>query len=227
MRTVYLIRHAHPDYPLGQRTCLGRTDTPLGPLGRMQAVLLGEELKSAGIESVFSSPLTRCLETAAALGCPIDAVPELAEQDMGLWDGLSFDEIKEHWPELYERREHDSLLVPLGAETLQQVRERVLPAFVACLWRSKGTTAVVAHASVIQTILAELLETPLAESRSLRPPCSAYAVLEQGKSLRCIEMARVPRAAMDRRLAAKLLEASGVPEPVQRHARAVAAEAQR
>ena len=45
MRRVYLIRHGHPDFPLGAHMCLGRTDTPLGPLGRMQAALLGEELE--------------------------------------------------------------------------------------------------------------------------------------------------------------------------------------
>ena len=32
MRRVYLIRHGHPDFPLGAHMCLGRTDTPLGPI---------------------------------------------------------------------------------------------------------------------------------------------------------------------------------------------------
>ena len=40
-RTVYLIRHAMPDLPLGERWCVGvRTDLPLGTLGRLQAALL-------------------------------------------------------------------------------------------------------------------------------------------------------------------------------------------
>ena len=42
MRRIFLVRHGHPDFPLGAHVCLGRTDTPLGALGRMQACLLGE-----------------------------------------------------------------------------------------------------------------------------------------------------------------------------------------
>ena len=114
MRRIWLIRHGHPDFPLGAHMCLGRTNTPLGPLGRMQACLLGEELRGKGL-SVFSSPLTRCRETAAPLGGDAVLVPALAEQDMGPWDGLDFEEIKRRWPDLYARRGDEPLLVPPGA----------------------------------------------------------------------------------------------------------------
>ena len=65
MRTLYLIRHGHPDFPLGAHVCLGVTDTPLGALGRMQAVLMAERMKGTALTAVFTSPLTRCRETAA------------------------------------------------------------------------------------------------------------------------------------------------------------------
>ena len=81
-RTIYLIRHGHPDFPLGAHMCLGRTDTPLGALGRMQACLLGKELGDKDL-SVFTSPLTRCRQTAAPLGGEAVPVPDLAEQNMG------------------------------------------------------------------------------------------------------------------------------------------------
>ena len=66
MRRLYLIRHGHPDFPLGAHMCLGHTDTPLGAPGRMQACALGRGLGDRGL-TVFSSPLVRCLETAAIL----------------------------------------------------------------------------------------------------------------------------------------------------------------
>ena len=50
MRTVWLIRHAMPAIPLGERWCVGgRTDLPLGPLGCLPAALLpfAPELRSA------------------------------------------------------------------------------------------------------------------------------------------------------------------------------------
>ena len=33
MKRVYLIRHALPDFPDGQRRCLGSMDIPLGDAG--------------------------------------------------------------------------------------------------------------------------------------------------------------------------------------------------
>ena len=66
MRKLYLIRHGRPDIPQGKRLCLGRTDIPLGPLGRMQACLLGQEL-AGRVSRVFSSPLSRAVQTAEGI----------------------------------------------------------------------------------------------------------------------------------------------------------------
>ena len=197
MRRIWLIRHGHPDFPLGAHMCLGRTDTPLGPLGRMQACLLGEELREKRL-TVFTSPLTRCRETAAPLGGDAVLVPALAEQDMGPWDGLDFEEIKRRWPDLYARRGDEPLLVPPGAETLEQVRRRALPALRDCLDRSEDDLAVAAHASVIQAILAEACGIPPEESRPLRPPYGSYTILGFDDSLRLLQAADYHVAAAER-----------------------------
>ena len=226
MRQIYLIRHAHPDFPLGAHMCLGRTDTPLGPLGRMQAVLLGEELRKKHLK-VFSSPLTRCRETAAPLGGEAEIVPALAEQDMGPWDGLTFDEIKERWPELFARRSAEPLLVPPGAETLATVQRRVLPALYECLARSDGDLAVVAHASVDQAILAKVCNVKLEESRPLRIPYASFVVLHYDDML-CLETeAAQPSPLLTPELAAKLLSAAAPGQPTEAHCRAVAEESLR
>ena len=226
MRRIYLIRHGHPDFPLGAHMCLGRTDTPLGPLGRMQACLLGEKLRGKGL-AVFSSPLTRCRETAAPLGAEAVLVPALAEQDMGPRDGLDFEEIKRRWPDLYVRRADEPLLVPPGAETLEQVRGRVLTALRDCLDRSGDDLAVVAHASVIQAILAEACGVPLEESRPLRPPYGSYTILGFDGALQLLQSAALPRPMLTRALAEKLLRAAAPGDRVEAHCRAVAAEALR
>ena len=226
MRRLYLIRHGHPDFPLGAHMCLGRTDTPLGPLGRMQACLLGEELAALRL-TVFSSPLTRCRETAAPLGGEARIVPELAEQDMGPWDGLDFEEIKRRWPELYARRGGEPLLTPPGAETLVQVRRRVLPALRACSERCDGDLALVAHASVIQAILAEVRGVPLEESRPLRIPYASYAVLRCDGAFRPEREAARPCPPLTGALASALLRSAAPGERIEAHCRAVAAEALR
>ena len=254
MRTIYLIRHGHPGFPFGSRMCLGSTDTPLGPLGRMQACLLGETLSDAGIQAVFTSPLSRCRDTAALLcRClpekpdPI-LVPELSEQHMGVWDGLDFDTIKAQYPELYKARGQDPLLVPPGAETLEEVRARVMPAFAHCLGcpgaegsdapKEAGNIAIVAHASVIQAILASLQGVPLSESRKLRLDYTGYVALTQedtsfpdGIRVPQVEEALGKTHAMPLpltpALAEKLLLAAAPGDRVIAHSRAVAQEAKR
>ena len=123
MQKVYLIRHGHPDIPLGERWCLGRTDLPLAPVGRMQAALLPFDPELTG-KPVFSSYLLRARETAYPL-CPNPLVREgLEEQDLGEWDGLPFSEIMQRWPELYAAREKDPDIWPESAETTETVRRR-------------------------------------------------------------------------------------------------------
>lgn len=226
MRRVYLIRHGHPDFPLGAHMCLGRTDTPLGPLGRMQACLLGAELGSIDL-TVFASPLTRCGETAAPLGKAPHLVPALAEQDMGPWDGLDFDTIRQRWPELYAKRAEEPLLVPPGAEPLASVQARVLLALEECLQQCDGDLAVVVHASVIQAILASVQAFPLEESRPLRPPYGSYAILTNDGVWEAERTAVLPSPPLTPELAQKLLAAAAPGDSVAAHCRAVASEALR
>ena len=175
MRKIYLARHGHPDFLPGARICLGRTDVPLGSLGRMQACLLGEILQQKKISAVFASPLARCRQTAEALHLPVTFVPDLVEQNMGCWDGMNFDSIRAAYPELYHARKGNPLLVPEGAETLEEVKNRAMQAVRCCLENSTGDIAVVAHASVIQAILSVIAGIPLAESFSLRLPYGALS----------------------------------------------------
>ena len=108
MRKIYFIRHARPDIPFGERWCVGsRTDIPLGTYGKIQASLLRFEPELNGLNTVFCSSLSRSRETALAISSSPVTVPGLEEQDMGIWDGLSFTEIRTGWPELYAIREHD------------------------------------------------------------------------------------------------------------------------
>ena len=227
MRRICLIRHGHPAFPLGAHVCLGRTDTPLGPLGRMQAVVLGEALRDADWGAVFSSPLVRCRETAAALEREAVLQGDLAEQDMGPWDGLDFTEIRARWPELYARRGTEALLVPPGAEPLAEVQRRAVPALERCLAHSGGDLAVVAHASVIQALLAHAGNIPLEESRPLRPPYTGCVFLSWDGAFSSPEPAFVPRAPLTVALAEKLLRAAAPGGRVEAHCRAVAQEALR
>ena len=91
MRKIYLIRHAMPDIPIGERWCIGgQTDIPLGKLGCLQAALLPFVPELDGVETVFCSTLIRARETARPL-CPESVpVPGLEEYDFGIFEGKSY-----------------------------------------------------------------------------------------------------------------------------------------
>ena len=80
MRIVF-VRHGEPDYA---RDCLTET-------GREQAAAAAERLREEGIEQVFSSPLGRAAETAAAaskvLGLPVTTLDFMRELHWGSLDG--------------------------------------------------------------------------------------------------------------------------------------------
>lgn len=97
MSGIYLVRHGETATP---GLFLGRSDPPLGELGRRQARQLAETLPAP--RRLVSSGLRRATETAAILGdhWGLDPTVDLRfnEISYGEWDGLSWAEIERRWP---------------------------------------------------------------------------------------------------------------------------------
>lgn len=152
MRTLYLIRHGKPDFPEGKRMCLGLTDLPLCQEGFLQAqqaarILVGKRI------TVFSSPLIRARQTAAALKRPVILLDDLRELDAGAWDGLSFDEIKVKFPELYARRAEDKTIPLPGGEANEAGLMRFRSALGMAAEKAPGDLAIVGHGGIMALFL--------------------------------------------------------------------------
>ena len=151
MKKVYLIRHGLPDFPGGKKMCIGTTDIPMGEKGLSQAAVMAKKLPP--VTAVFSSPLTRAVQTAEAIGLPIIILDGLREMHAGQWDGLTFDQIRERYPELYAARCHD-LTIPLpGAERCEDGIVRFSTAMKTAAQSASGDFAVVAHGGIIAQFL--------------------------------------------------------------------------
>lgn len=154
MKKVYLIRHGLPDFPGGKGMCIGTTDIPMGEVGFAQAAQMAEKLPA--VTAVFSSPLIRAVQTAQAIGLPITILPDLREMYAGEWDGLTFDEIRQRYPELYAARASD-LTIPLpGAEDHEEGLHRFAAAMEKAANLAPGDFAVVAHGGIIAKYLQSL-----------------------------------------------------------------------
>ena len=157
MKKVYLIRHGLPDFPDGKGMCIGTTDIPMGEAGLAQAAKMAEELPA--VTAVFSSPLTRAVQTAEAIGLPVTILPDLREMYAGEWDGLTFDEIRQRYPELYAARAKDLTLPLPGAEDPREGLVRFTAALRHCASTAPGDLAVVGHGGIIARFLQDLTGT--------------------------------------------------------------------
>jgi probable phosphoglycerate mutase len=95
---LWLVRHGETEWSaLGRHT--GRTDVPLTPTGREQAVTLGRALRDETFTAALTSPRSRARETARLAGFPAATVdPDLAEWDYGALEGRRSEEIRAEMP---------------------------------------------------------------------------------------------------------------------------------
>ena len=157
MKHIYLIRHALPEFPVGKGMCIGTTDIPLGKAGLAQAAEMAKNLPP--VTAVFSSPLSRAVQTAQAIGMNVTVVDDLREMYAGAWDGLTFDEIRQRYPELYAARANDLTLPLPGAEDPKEGLVRFTAALQHCASTAPGDLAVVGHGGIIARFLQELTGT--------------------------------------------------------------------
>jgi broad specificity phosphatase PhoE len=184
MTRIVLVRHGHVDWIAPERF-RGRAELALSGLGRRQAQAVARYIAATWKpEAVYTSPLSRCRDTAAAIAEPFQLKPQPAEAfcdiDYGAWQGLTREQAAERWPdetELWFRAPH--LADIPGGETLAAVLSRVTVALRSVLRaHSNGTVALVGHDSVNRVLLAFALELPLSRYWNFRQdPCGLNELL--------------------------------------------------
>ncbi len=101
---LFLIRHGQSAGNAEGRFG-GHGPTPLSELGRKQAETTARSLAKEGINAIFSSDLLRAVQTAEPLSklidVPIIQTPNFRERNVGVLEGLTFDESRESHPQDY------------------------------------------------------------------------------------------------------------------------------
>ena len=158
---VLLIRHGQTDFNL-ERRLQGALPVTLNDCGRAQSRALAQQLKSAAIDAIFASPRPRALETAQIIGealqQPIMADERLAEIGFGDFEGYTFAEVQERFPEAYRKWEagYRPYRVPNG-ESRMDVQRRMQAAWDDIVHRpGLETVAIVSHSSAMIIMLASM-----------------------------------------------------------------------
>ncbi len=163
---LYLVRHGRVADGHAHRYH-GNNDIGLSPEGERQLAELARHLADVPLAAVYASDLKRSRDGAARLcqgrGLEPLIIPEFREIHFGVWEGLTFQEIAERYPEELACRLRDlaNFRIP-GGESLRDVRDRVMPRLRDLLAAHPGqAVALVAHAGVNRVILCEALSLPL------------------------------------------------------------------
>ena len=154
---IFAIRHGETAWNRDTRI-QGQLDIPLNPLGLLQARRVAEALRDEGIDAIFTSDLSRARQTAQAIAdasaAPLNLDAGLRERAFGRFEGCTWAEIAERWPEQSERwRRRDLEFSADGGETLPDFYARCIGAVERLAAASAGQTiAIVAHGGVMDCL---------------------------------------------------------------------------
>jgi ribonuclease H / adenosylcobalamin/alpha-ribazole phosphatase len=166
--TFVLLRHGEtPLTPQKRFSGSGGTDPSLSDIGREQARRAAEALAERGtIQHILASPLTRTKETAAAvaerLGIEVTVEDGLIETDFGAWEGLTFGEVRERYPDDLTAWLSDPEAQPTGggesfaatATRIAATRDKLVAAYAG------RTVLLVTHVTPIKTFVRLALGAP-------------------------------------------------------------------
>jgi broad specificity phosphatase PhoE len=153
---VLLVRHAHTT--ASDTWLSGRTPgIHLSHRGHDELLRLRAQLMDVTLHAVYSSPLIRARDTAAALATDhhleLDVEDDLNEMDFGQWTGVAFDALQSdpRWREFNARRASGH--VPDGERPGEVQRRIVMLLSRLAARHRRGTLALVSHAEIIRAAI--------------------------------------------------------------------------
>ncbi len=161
MTEIMLIRHGETEWNV-EEVFRGRIDIELNETGRRQAELLAGYLSERKIDAIYSSPLRRALKTAETIsgyhGLDAKIAPGLIDFNCGEWQGLSLQEVKDSYKELYAEwaSRPERVKIP-GGESLNDVTQRAMKIVDDVIVKYGGITVLVAHRVVNKVLICALM----------------------------------------------------------------------
>ena len=188
MAYILLVRHGQNEWVEKKRLAGWLPDIHLNEKGKQQATDLAGRLAHLPIKAVYSSPVTRCLETADYIGrvleLEVEPLEDVGEVRYGEWEGAEIEALSkekswyavQHFPSRFR--------FPQG-EALREVQARAISALetLATKHEKSEMIAVVSHADLIKLMLANYLGIHIdLFQRIVIAPCSVsvLALMDNG-----------------------------------------------
>ncbi len=149
-RAFWFLRHGETDWN-ARNLSQGNVDTPLNEVGLAQARTAAEVLRTRGIRSIVSSPMSRAYDTAVIVGehirLPLEVEDDLREVAFGAQEGQPMGGWFDDWVA--------GTFTPEGAEPFNVLRARAVAAVNLALDRP-APVLVVAHGALFRALRAEM-----------------------------------------------------------------------
>ncbi len=184
---IYLVRHGSTIWN-EKMLWQGRKNVPLSEKGKKEIRLLALRFASVPVDKIYSSPLSRAVETAKEIakvhGLNVEILEDLIEADFSRWEGKKGSYIKENDP-AYEIWSSDPDATIDGIEPVKMVHERAKRALDFIMKNGGEEIVVVSHAMLMRMIICEILKMDLRAFRNfLLFNASVTTIVEDSLGLR-------------------------------------------
>ncbi len=190
---IYLVRHGltHWNHEFRYQ---GHTDIELSPQGIEQAFALKKRLKGEDIKAIFSSDLRRARQTAEIINqehnLEIQIDPALKEVNFGVWEGLTYQDLQQKYPEqLKIWKDTPHLLDIETGETFDSLMHRAIN-FVNNIYNAyrKDNIIVVSHGGTIAAMICGLMNEPLKFMWTYKQKNAALNIIKRNNTKVVIEL---------------------------------------
>jgi probable phosphoglycerate mutase len=165
---LIFLRHGETPHTVEKRFSGSGGDNPgLSDTGRVQALAAADYLsRIGGVDALVVSPMRRTQETAAAVAAKLGLDPVVDENwrevAFGDWDGHTFAEIQQKWPDAMNAWLESTAVAPPGGESFDMCARRARLARDGLLARYPGkTVVVVTHVTPIKLMVRSVLQAPM------------------------------------------------------------------
>lgn len=180
---IYLVRHGQVE-GYKEKRYNGQANVQLTQLGKEESARVCDSLNDISLDAVYSSDLDRsryCAElVAAAHDLSVSTCESLRELHFGDWEGRTWAELRESYPEDWQLRLQDlvNFQVP-GGESFQDAADRIRPTIRDIITRHLGGAVVlVAHGGVNRVVLLDAIGASLGQAFSIEQDYGCLNIID-------------------------------------------------
>lgn len=190
---LYLVRHGQVTN-FSDGTYNGHNDVDISELGVRQMEAVAARLKDENLAVIYCSDLIRTKRGAEIIAKEHGLTPEshhtLRELNIGLWEGLTLEEIEKRFPGTLDewRRKMIDHRIPEG-ESVRDLAGRVIPTLKEILDANHGGNIVlVAHGGVNRVILADAMNLDLINFYSIEQSFGCLNIIDYFPELAVVKL---------------------------------------